>query len=147
MNQFWTWTDTCTDYAGPMYKVMIKFSMDMEGQKDVQNELKDVEFQMRKLAQSPAAHDVKTAFQTWAATENGQKAHKMVNDFFTSSEWNSVVAELDDVSDLLEKSVKATQTEISLDNSVIPKLDKELNDVDSALNQAEQKWGKKINDL
>ena len=132
----WDLTDECVVYAGPKFKVMIKYSMDLEGQKEVQKELKDVEFELRNIVQSPAAQEVKTAWRDWMATERGQ----IVYDFLDSSEWASVVKETQDYVDIMKNSAQVSDTEIYIDNKFIPSIEEQANEAFAAMKKAKEVW-------
>ena len=106
MNQFYDWTDRCTDYAGPKYKVMIKFSMDQDGQKEVASELKDVEFEMRALKQSQAAHDVKKSFQAWTSSSEFAQLNQQMEQFSNSAEWKEVEQQMNEAAAALKQASK-----------------------------------------
>jgi hypothetical protein len=111
----------CMHQVGLDYTQMIKVTVPTaQGQTRLENDIKEIEVDVRKISQSQAAHAIMEDIARWEASPEAKQLERDLDAFSKSPSGKSLQVEIQEALNVLQRSVHELKNGVELRNGAIP---------------------------
>lgn len=135
LKEYFTNLDRCTSKLGVKYSQLVKVTVPtLKGQQEIQQEVMEIQMDIRNIQQSPEAFEIMQDIQRWQLSPEAQNFKNELKSFENSPEGARLGKEIQEALDALDKNTHEIPNGIEIDNDAIPQIQKEFMDVQREMN-------------
>lgn len=137
----------CLHQVGLDFAQLIKVTVPTAaGRAEIQHDIVEIEMDIRKIKQSPAAHAIMEDLQRWEVSAEAQQLKRDLQAFGNSPSGRNLAKEIQEALDILQNRTREVPNGIYIPNSAIPAIEKEFRDVETTANRIERttQWDERL---